>query len=197
MVKIDKIITTDSESKWNLVFNEDNRVYIKTPDARSILARGIKHFVGSEAIWLPEYEKVADWLSDNKGLGLLCVGNCGRGKSIICQHVLPAIFLHWHRKIMNTCTAIELNTLFDEFKGYKIISIDDVGTENVANNYGEKRNYLQEIVDLAERKQKLLVISTNLNEQELTERYDIRTIDRLRSITMPVIFSGKSLRGNL
>lgn len=197
MVNIDEIITGETSPIWNNVLNNDDRVYIKTHDARSVLARGIKHFVGEKAVWLPEYEKVAEWLSDNKGRGILCAGDCGRGKSVICKKVIPVIFQYWHKKVVNTCTAIELNTLFDEYQQYKILSIDDIGTEPVANRFGEKRNIFQEIVDLAERKQKLLIISTNLNEQELTERYDIRTMDRLRSITTPVVFSGKSLRGNL
>jgi DNA replication protein DnaC len=95
---------------------------------------------------------------------------------------------------MNTTTAIELNNKFEEFKQYKIISIDDLGTESVANDFETRRNFVQELIDEAERKQKLLILSTNLNEKELTEKYDIRTMDRLRSLTKVVIFSGQSLR---
>lgn len=194
MVNINEIIGNETERIWQGRAVDDKRVYISTPDARSVLARGIRHFVGSDAVWLDEYEQVADWLSDNKGKGLLCVGNCGRGKTVICQQVLPIIFQHWHRLIMNTTTAIELNNKFEEFKQYKIISIDDLGTESVANDFGTRRNFVQELIDEAERKQKLLILSTNLNEKELTEKYDIRTMDRLRSLTKVVIFSGKSLR---
>lgn len=195
MVSIDKIIANNASHIWDGVWNNDDRVYIKTLDARSVLARGIRHFVGEKAVWLPEYEQVAEWLSDNKGLGLLCAGDCGRGKSVICQKVIPVIFQFVHKKIMNTCTAIELNALFDEYKQYKILSVDDIGTEPVANRYGEKHNVVQELVDLAERKQKLLVFSTNMNEKQLKEIYDIRTVDRLRALTKPIIFNGKSLRG--
>jgi len=195
MVSIDKIIANSTSQIWDGVWNNDDRVYIKTLDARSVLARGIRHFVGEKAVWLPEYEQVAEWLSDNKGLGLLCAGDCGRGKSVICQKVIPVIFQFIHKKIMNTCTAIELNALFDEYKQYKILSVDDIGTEPVANRYGEKHNVVQELVDLAERKQKLLVFSTNMNERQLKEIYDIRTVDRLRALTKPIIFNGKSLRG--
>ena len=194
MVNINEIIGNETERIWQGRAIDDKRVYISTPDARSVLARGIRHFVGSDAVWLDEYEQVADWLSDNKGKGLLCVGNCGRGKTVICQQVLPIIFQHWHRLIMNTTTAIELNNKFEEFKQYKIISIDDLGTESVANDFGTRRNFVQELIDEAERKQKLLILSTNLNEKELTEKYDTRTMDRLRSLTKVVIFSGQSLR---
>lgn len=194
MVNINEVIGKEAYRLWSGMATEDNRIYITTPDARSILARGIRHFVGSDAVWLDEYNQVADWLSDNEGKGLLCAGNCGRGKTVICQRVLPVVFLHWHRLVMNTLTATELNEKFNEYKHYKILSIDDVGTESVANKYGEKRNFIQEIIDEAERKQKLLIISTNLNENELREKYDIRTIDRLRALTKVVMFKGESLR---
>ena len=194
MVNINEIIGKETERIRQGSSADDNRVYISTPDARSILARGIRHFVGPNAVWLDEYEQVAEWLADNKGKGLLCVGNCGRGKTVICQQVLPVIFQHWHRLIMNTTTAIELKDRFDEFKQYKIISIDDLGTESVANDFGTRRNFTQELIDEAERKQKLLILSTNLNEKELTEKYDIRTMDRLRALTKVVIFNGESLR---
>lgn len=194
MVNINEIIGKETERILQGRAANDNRVYIKTPDARSILARGIRHFVGPNAVWLDEYEQVAEWLADNKGKGLLCVGNCGRGKTVICQQVLPAIFQHWHHLIVNTITATELNYKFDEFRQYKIVSIDDLGTESMGNDYGTKRFYTQELIDEAERKQKLLIMSTNLNEKELKAKYDIRTIDRLRALSTFVVFRGESLR---
>lgn len=196
MVKnINDIIGSETERIWQGKAADDKRVYISTTDARSVLARGIRHFLGPNALWLPEYEQVADWLADNHGKGLLCAGNCGRGKTVICQQVLPVIFRHWHHLIVNTITATELNYRFDEFKQYKILSIDDLGTESLGNDYGTKRFYTQEIIDEAERKQKLLILSTNLNEEELKAKYDIRTLDRLRALTKVILFRGESLRG--
>ena len=194
-VNINEIIGKETERIWNGRAVEDDRVYISTSDARSVLARGIRYFLGDTAVWLPEYERIAEWLADNKGRGLLCIGNCGRGKTVICQRVLPVIFKHWHRLIMNTVTMTELNERFDEFARYKIISLDDVGVEPVANKFGEKHSYFSEIVDLAERKQKLLIISTNLNDKELESLYGIRTIDRLKALAKVVVFNGESLRG--
>ena len=195
MVKnIEDIIGSSGGRVWEMLPSTDDKVYIKTPDAKAILARGIKHFVGEGAVWLPEYDKVASWLEDNKGRGLLCIGNCGRGKSVICANVLPVIFQHWHRKIMNTVSATGLNSCYDVYVGYKIISIDDVGIEPVANVYGEKHSYFTEIVDAAEKMDKLLVVTSNMNIEELLERYGERTIDRLRALTKVVVFKGESLR---
>lgn len=195
MVRIDDIIGNEGDGIWSSVSNDDDRVYIKTPDAKRILARGIRHFVGDNAVWLDEYDQVADWLEDNKGLGLFCAGNCGRGKSVICQKVLPVIFKYWHRKVVNTVTAVDLNKRFDEISQYKLISVDDIGTETGAVVYGESHDYIQELIDLAERKQKLLIITTNLNIKEVGRKYGDRTVDRLRALTKCVIFEGESLRG--
>ena len=195
MVRIDDIIGNEGDGIWSSVSNDDDRVYIKTPDAKRILARGIRHFVGDNAVWLDEYDQVAEWLEDNKGLGLFCAGNCGRGKSVICQKVLPVIFKYWHRKVVNTVTAVDLNKRFDEISQYKLISIDDIGTEAGAVVYGETHDYIQELIDIAERKQKLLIVTTNLNIKEIGKRYGDRTVDRLRALTKCVIFEGESLRG--
>lgn len=195
MVKrIEDIIGNNGNAVWDSIPSTDDKIYIKTPDARNVLARGIRHFVGDKAVWLPEYDKVAEWLSDNKGRGLLCIGNCGRGKSVICANVLPVVFQHWHHKIMNTVTSTGLNSCYEEYVQYKIISVDDVGIEPVASVYGEKHSYFTELVDAAEKMDKLLVITSNMNIEELLERYGERTIDRLRALTTVVVFKGESLR---
>ena len=59
-------------------------VIFSIPNAKNILWSGIKYFTGEDARWLPEYEEVAGWVTGNEGRGLLCLGNCGRGKTLIC-----------------------------------------------------------------------------------------------------------------
>lgn len=71
---------------------------------------------------------------------------------------------------------------------------DDIGTENLSVKYGEKRLSFAELADEAEKKGKLLILTTNLSIDELREKYGERTIDRLRAITRTVLFSGESLR---
>ena len=51
--------------------NCQNRVHISIPNARERLEAGLHHFLGDKAQWLPAYDKVAEWLTDNKGRGLL------------------------------------------------------------------------------------------------------------------------------
>lgn len=179
----------------------DSKVRFTTTDADRLLMRGLVCLCGDRTQWLPEYEEVADWLRDNNGKGLMCIGDCGRGKTIITQRLLPLIFDNYSRLLDGShptilCfTAIDLLTRFEEISKYKSICIDDVGTEPDQKKYGVTHNYFAELVDLCERKDKLLVCSTNLNYEELTARYGIRAMDRLKSITRRVFFEGESMRG--
>lgn len=170
------------------------RVYIRIPNAKELLFNGIKYFEGEKAKWLNEYEEVAKWLENNEGRGLLCYGNCGRGKSLICLKIIPLLIHHYHSKIISCYDAQQMNADIDEVKSKHIIYIDDIGTENVSIKYGEKRLAFSEIVDEAEKRGKLLIVTTNLSLEEIEQKYGERTMDRLVAITKRVKFLGESLR---
>lgn len=171
----------------------DQRTHIMIKNARDVLWRELQSELGDDAQWLPEYDEVAAWLTDNQGKGLLCMGDCGRGKTLITNRILPRLFQRIG-KVLHIHTAIELLDHYSEISPYKHICIDDMGTEPDAKRFGESHNYISELIDLAERKEKLLIISTNLNKEEILQRYDLRTFDRLRSLCMRVVFKGESLR---
>ena len=170
-----------------------NLVNIAIPDSKSMLWRGLNYFTG-KAEWLPEYEEVANWLSGNDGRGLLCYGNCGRGKSLICWKIIPLLLNHYYRKIVACYDAQQMNADIDAVKAKHIIYIDDVGTENLSVKFGEKRLAFCEIVDEAEKRGKLLILTTNLSLNEISQKYGERTMDRLTAITTRVLFKGESLR---
>jgi DNA replication protein DnaC len=171
-----------------------NVVKVTVPDAKRVLWAGIRYFTGENARWLPEYEEVAGWLAGNEGRGLLCFGNCGRGKTLICGKILPLVLNHYCRKVVSCYDAQQMNADLDAVKQKHIIYVDDIGTENLSVKYGEKRLAFAELADEAEKKGKLLILTTNLTIDELREKYGERTIDRLRAITKTVLFSGESLR---
>lgn len=175
-----------------------NAVYIQIPNAREILKNGLDHFVsrnGQSASWLPEYEEISGWLENNEGRGLMCYGSCGRGKTLICQHIIPLLLSHYYRRIVSIYDSQEMNTNIDAVKRAHLVYIDDVGIESTSVKFGEKRVAFCEIVYEAERKGHLLMFTTNLSKAELAEKYGDRTMDRLIAITRPVLFSGESLRG--
>lgn len=172
-----------------------DKVNVKIADAEQILKAGLKHFLGSEATWQEHnYRPIVDWLTDNKGRGLLISGGCGLGKSLICMRILPVILNLRCGKIVSVYRSLDLCKSPDEILAKHIIYIDDVGTESVSNIYGNKRLPFSELCDLAEQKGKLLLLTTNCDVAHLREKYGERTVDRLRAITRYIPFTGASLR---
>lgn len=172
-----------------------NRVYFALEDPKKWIELAFNHFLrGEELAWLPEYDHVADWLSGNDGRGLFLYGNCGRGKSMLCRYVIPAILLKNFRKVVRVFDMQEVNRNIDNALVHHILALDDVGTEENSVKYGERRNAFAEVMDSVEKQGKLILVSTNLGEKELRERYGDRVLDRIISTTKRVVFTGKSLR---
>lgn len=168
-------------------------VKVSIPDSKEQLTSVMK-YLEPKLQWLPEYDKVSEWLTNNQGRGLLCMGNLGRGKTLIAAKSLPILFNHFLHFIVRVVDAQELNSRIDAIKQSHILCIDDIGTEGEYIHYGERRMPFAELVDLAEKKGKLLLLTTNLTIDELKAKYGERTIDRLRGITKVVLFQGESLR---
>ena len=179
-----------------------DKVRISIPNAEQRLRAGLDYFVdkyscgeNNHAEWIEKnYRPIVEWMTDNKGKGLLITGSCGLGKTLIAKHILPLLIRDSCRMVINIFTAQELNTKIDEILKLHTIYIDDIGTESVSKIYGNVRCTFSELCDAAEQRGKLLMITTNLTASELEEKYGERTLDRLRAITKFVAFSGKSLR---
>jgi DNA replication protein DnaC len=195
-------------------FRGDAKIRWTLQDADVLLMRGLAYAIGPTAQWLPEYDQVAEWLSNNQGKGLMCIGDCGRGKTIITRDILPLIFknyisIHYAdgwvgHPPYNYFLAKELKSRWAEVERCKIICVDDVGTEPIAKVYGETHNYFSELVDLCNDRDKLLICSTNLTHAQLfggeedgivyPARCDQRTFSRLVGNTVRVYFEGEDLR---
>lgn len=174
---------------------EPDKVLIKIPNAEKRLRGGLSYFTKGNAEWIEEnYRPIVDWMEDNKGRGLLLSGGCGLGKSLIGMRILPLLINDTCRKIVSIYNAQDLNTKPDDILSKHIIYIDDIGTENLSNIYGNKRVPFCELCDAVELKGKLLMCSTNLTIEELKAKYGERTIDRLRATTKYVPLIGDSLR---
>ena len=174
---------------------------IRVADAKKRLNDGLHYFLGDRAQWLPGYEKIADWLTDNRGRGLLCVGTPGRGKSLLCQQILPVILGNGGRPIVSV-NANELKPRLDELKNERIVIIDDLGKEP-RRYFGNIDNSFFELCNHAERTGHLLIITTNLSTtptdrtlypDSIQERYGAEVLDRLKAITKMVRVEGQSLR---
>ena len=213
----------DAKVRWRLCDDPATAV----EKAADLLMRGLAYAIGPTAQWLPEYDEVADWLSDNQGKGLMCIGDCGRGKTVITRDILSVLFaktirVRFHdgttgHPVYNYFLAKELKSRWAEVERCKIICVDDVGTEAIAKVYGETHNYFSELVDLCNDRDKLLICSTNLSQEQLfggvvdepddpsrpdgpthrvvyPQRYDQRILSRLTGNTVRVWFEGEDLR---
>ena len=79
---------------------------ISLPDANSVMKRGLEYFIGRDYNWLPEYDKIAEWLTDNKHKGLLLFGGNGLGKTVICTQVIPYILKYYLKMDSYTIDAV-------------------------------------------------------------------------------------------
>lgn len=143
---------------------------------------------------LPEYSEVGEWLENNGQKGLFMYGTCGQGKTLLARYVIPAMILKHTRKIVKCYDINDAAKYADEILQKKIVAIDDIGTEEIINVYGNKRQLFAEIVDIAEKNGNLIILTSNLDKRMLTEKYGERVMDRLAAITKRVMFNGKSLR---
>lgn len=151
--------------------------------------------------WLPEYEKVSEWLVNNEGKGLALIGSSGRGKSIILYRVLPILFKMLRNKSFPHGLNLKPVPAFDlsktnvwEFSKRPAFAIDELGREPRFNDYGEKYEALDYIIDNAERDAKLLFFTSNSKPKGIQDRYGPHFMDRLRKLCLFIEFIGPSLR---
>lgn len=169
-------------------------VPFRVENAKERIFNGFKYFCGENAQWLPEYQSVADWLENTEGQGLFMIGSNGRGKSILATKILPWFFKEqgYGYEIF---LANEINQNKERVMYPKILCIDDIGVEDMANDYGEKINVFAKVMDEVERKKKMIIITTNLTKVQLEKKYSTRTIDRINGCCKVVAFNGESMRG--
>ena len=141
--------------------------------------------------------------------GLLLIGDCGRGKSIITTGLVP-VLLGMKEVSVYAVHADELNkpypfaastmgmdpktTCLDYLTRCPYPIIDELGVEPMINDYGERYEGFNRIINAAERYGHPLFLSTNLTKGDLLNRYGERTFDRLRRLCRVVEFRGDSLR---
>lgn len=161
-------------------------IRIRMNEARWHLQKAMAYFMDKLLVWLPEYDELAEWLADNQGDGLLIMGYCGLGKTVFATQVLPALLKKYCRKGALVLRATEMNQHIREIKDAGIVVLDDIGTETELNDYGIKSWAFSDIMDHAEQNNRLVIITTNLDTQEILNRYGTRTADRLRRLCKPV-----------
>lgn len=144
--------------------------------------------------WLPEYEKVIDWMENNECKGLILHGSNGRGKTMIAKKIIPVFFKYFFNRYISFYNAQEMNEKLDEILLKKLIILDDIGTEEQKIYFGDKRWAFPEIMDNAEKEFNIVIITTNLTPDLIELKYGLRTRERIRVCCKPVKFFGETLR---
>ena len=155
-------------------------IEIRLPDARHRLEEAFREEIPENFSWLQEYETLARWLADNHGLNLLITGFVGLGKSVFAMHILPQLLQTLHLGV-NTSSAYQLNENRKRIMETGINVIDDLGVEPQMNDYGCRSWVFPQIIDHAVEHHRLLIVTTNMTENEMLEKYGTRTMDRIRS----------------
>ena len=171
-----------------------NRFRLGTKEElKEMFVKSFKHYDRTIDTYnhLPAYDEIIDWMVDNKGRGLMLMGECGLGKSTILKYVIPAIFHTTRNKVLICIPAKELSIIERNEKPF--ILIDDLGTENIKIDFGTRIDAIADAISYAEDSSKTLLTSTNLTPKALKVKYDERTLDRLRRCKV-VKFEGESLR---
>ena len=180
-----------------MVLPQSDRIPISVPNAKEHLKSWLDYVVGLEGKqgrWFPAYDEVAEWLTDNKGKGLYLYGNCGLGKSLLTKYIIPAIVLNAQNKIIKAYDMRQFMNNPEEVFNRKLLALDDIGTEEIAVNYGTRRDLFPELMDMAEKYGKVVIASSNLDSEQLLERYGSRTMERIMATMKRVKFQGKSFR---
>ncbi len=159
--------------------------------------------------WLDEYSHIKSWIMNTEGKGLLLMGSCGRGKSVIASGVIPVLF-RMKGKYLRPVHAQDMTkptpqqpylaygqrpeTWLDYLQRCSFPIIDELGVEMQMNDYGEKCEGFNLVINAAERYNRPMFITTNLTEEQILARYGERTLDRLGHLCKTVKFTGDSLR---
>ena len=168
------------------------RLQISIPDAENVLRQMLAERIGNNFVWLPEYSKVAEWMTDNYGRGLLLKGNVGRGKTEIGRNILPAVINYHYRRIVNCYDAVDLSARKNEFlDNCWPLCIDDLGTEKDAKS----RDVFERLADQMEKRGRFLIVTTNLTGEDIRRIYGDRVFDRMKGNMKSITFKGDSMRG--
>ena len=154
----------------------------------------IGNLIGLEIKKTKLIEQVINYLEDTHGKHLCLLGSCGTGKTLLATKIIPIIFCANFQKIFKVIKACDLNDRLQEAKEYPFVVIDDFGTESTAVNFGNKVEAFNEVIDSVEGRKCFFVVTSNLDANQIKQKYGIRTYDRLRGLFKVIQVNEKSMR---
>lgn len=154
-------------------------------------------------------ERVAKWLqSEESKAGLLLYGGCGTGKSTMARAICTLIDYLYEssydseKRQVIICSAYNISKYcqdspkyYDRLKSEELLFIDDMGIEPTqVKLFGNECSPLTELLYARYDYRRWTVISTNLDDVKISERYGDRIGDRINEMFGKLYFNGKSYR---
>ncbi len=151
-----------------------------------------------EALYFAKYFKDCD-------RGLLLLGNVGTGKTHLAAAIANYLMQELYTVVFGNITDIiariydtydkesEISTaeIINYLTTVDLLIIDDLGKEYATEN---AKALIYQIINTLYEDERLVVITTNLNSKELTERLGAATVSRITEMTIPVIMQGPDWR---
>ncbi len=152
--------------------------------------------------------KAAKWLCGNHKFGLLLYGSVGSGKSTLARAICNLIGILYgsnsslDRKGVYRLSALTLaKSMADDpgfapkIKNQELLFIDDVGTEPASvKSWGNEFSPVTELLYARYDKQLFTIATSNLADEEFSERYGNRISDRMEEMFERLHYSQKSYR---
>ena len=151
--------------------------------------------------------KAAKWLTGDYKPGLLLYGGVGNGKTTLAKAICRTIGILYDsaystdRKGVCRISALEVAKqasnieAFTRLKSQELLFIDDLGTEPAnIKSWGNDISPVTELLYSRYDKLQFTLITSNLNDEELQERYGLRIADRMAEMFEKLHYSNRSYR---
>lgn len=182
------------------------KIEISAEDVAIMLEETYKWYVSQRRIaynpvhTLQLINKVVKWITENRKPGLLLYGTVGSGKTTMALSLRHLLIFFGQR--MDKVSALELSRAAkgseDDYHRYmksEMLLIDDMGEEpDVVKNFGNEISPIIEIIYHRYDRQLLTIITSNLSDDEMRNRYGIRVSDRFKEMFDRIYFSLESFR---
>jgi len=202
MVDIEKFRQCLGESKAYQRY----KIGRSTEDVATMLEETYKWYVSQRRIAYnpvdtqPLIAKVARWITENRKPGLLLYGTVGSGKTTMATSLRHLLIIQGQR--MEKISALELSRAAkgssDDYHNYmksEMLLIDDMGEEpEMVKNFGNEISPIIEVIYHRYDRQLLTIITSNLSDDEMRNRYGIRVSDRFKEMFDRIYYSLESFR---
>lgn len=153
--------------------------------------------------------KAGEWLQQVKRpkTGLLICGGTGNGKTTMARALFRTIQkcnnVSFQEQTAATFAKLEAQRDENRFqlvniKQAEYLLLDDLGVEPVSVKvWGNEVSPVAELLTQRYNLQKFTIVTSNLKEKELEERYGTRVADRIREMFNVITFRNESYRGRI